>query len=103
MAAPSDDDPYASILAARVMACRRAGDSLVTVGSLRNASSVTVRYVEVGLAWLDAAGDTVDTDVLEVVGGETLMYGDSVPFRGATANPQATDCRADLFTYDAVP
>lgn len=101
--AASMSEPDASILAARVTGCRRAGDSLVTTGSLRNASNITVRYVEVGLSWLNAAGDTVDTEVVEVVGGETLMYGDSVPFRGATASPQATDCRADLFTYDAVP
>lgn len=100
--APSEDQD-ASILAARVMDCRKVGDSLVTVGSLRNASTITVRYVEVGAAWLDAVGDTVDSKVLYVVGGETLMYGDSVPFRAATANPQATDCRADLFSYDAVP
>ncbi len=89
-----------SNLPVTVSSCTRSGDSLWTEGLVRNGGQVTVRYVEIELAWDDASRSLVDTRVVFAVGGEVFTPGDSSFFRGATGEAQATDCSASLFSYE---
>ena len=89
---------------ATMLGCERDGDSLRTIGSIRNQGQEDVRYVDVSLSWADSTGALVATDVASIVGGETVMVGDSVIFDVATAHPQASQCvGASIFFYEPIP
>jgi len=104
VAAPTASSGFAPNLVANLLGCDRDGDSLRTTGSIRNQGQVDVRYVDVSLAWADSTGALVATDVASIVGGETLMAGDSVVFDVATAHPQASRCTdASVFFYEPIP
>jgi hypothetical protein len=91
-------------LVVTILGCDRAGDSLRTRGSIRNQGQEDVRYIDVSLAWADSAGTLVASDVAAIVGGETLMSGDSVVFDVATAHPLASRCsEARIFFYEPIP
>jgi hypothetical protein len=91
-------------LVVTILGCARDGDSLRTTASIRNQGQEDVRYIDVSLAWADSAGTLVATDVASIVGGETLMSGDSVAFDVATAHPQASQCaEASIFFYEPIP
>jgi hypothetical protein len=90
-------------LIVNILGCDRVGDSLRTTGSIRNRGQ-DVRYIDVSLSWADSAGTLVATDVASIVGGETLMTGDSVVFAVATGHPQAAQCtEASVFFYEPIP
>lgn len=99
-ARPTDDEPTG--LVATVTECRTSGDTLWTEGTLRNAASIPIRNIEVSLAWTDAAGEEVATDILELVGAEGLMVGETTTFRGFTLAEGATDCSAGVFFYEPI-
>jgi len=92
--------PAAASLDVILERCSRTGDSATAEGWVRNGIAETVRYVELRVHWLDAAGDEVSEEFPEVVGGETLMSGDSVAFRLANPDPRAVGCTAELLSYD---
>ena len=94
----------AAPLVATVLGCEREADSLRTTGSSRNQGQEDVRYIDLTLSWADSTGTLVATDVASIVGGETLMAGDSVVFDVATAHPQASECvEASVFFYEPIP
>jgi hypothetical protein len=89
---------------ATMLGCDRDGDSLRTIGSIRNQGQEDVRYVDVSLTWADSTGALVATDVASIVGGETIMAGDSIVFDVATAHPQASQCvGTSIFFYEPIP
>jgi hypothetical protein len=91
-------------LVATVLGCEPETDSLRTIGSIRNQGQEDVRYVDLTLSWADSTGALVATDVASIVGGETIMAGDSVVFDVATAHPQASQCiGASIFFYEPIP
>jgi hypothetical protein len=102
--APTTSPRMAPNLVVNLLGCDRDGDSLRTTASIRNQGQEDVRYVDVSLTWADSTGGLVATDVASIVGGETLMAGDSVVFGVATAHPQATQCaETSIFFYEPIP
>jgi hypothetical protein len=80
--------------------CERTGDTLEALGWVRNGLRETVRYVEITVTWIDSEGGEVETDFIEVVGGETMAAGDSAAFRVSATDPRAVRCEAEVFAYD---
>jgi hypothetical protein len=100
----SGPQPGTVPLTVDIVGCERVGDSIRTTGVVRNRGQADVRYIDVSLSWADSTGTLVATDVASIVGGETLMSGDSVSFGVATAHPQASRCaEASIFFYEPIP
>jgi hypothetical protein len=74
------------------------GDSMTFRARLRNRGTTPLRYVQVMVEWLDAAGAVIDSDWTMVVGGEGLPPGDGKPFEIVTT----ADTRMHTYRYRVV-
>lgn len=71
------------------------GNYMYLKGKIRNKGSVEVTFVKVGVEWLDAANQILDTDYTYAVGGEGLNPGAAKSFDIMTT----ADRRMKMFRY----